>query len=422
MANRLANETSPYLLQHKDNPVDWYAWGDEAFERAKAEDKPVFLSVGYSACHWCHVMESESFDNEQTAALMNEHFICIKVDREERPDVDSIYMQAVQALTGHGGWPMSVWLLPDGRPFYGGTYFPDSPRHGMPSFQQVLKRIAEIYQEKRDRIENDASRLTAAISGRIILDNEANQVLSADVLETAYQQIARNYDAQWGGFGSAPKFPPAMMVEFLLRLHRRYGWTQPLEMVRSTLNRMMRGGLFDQIGGGFHRYSVDRYWLVPHFEKMLYDNALLIRAYLYGFQVLKDPAYRRVIEETVEYVRREMTSSSGAFYSSQDADSDGEEGKFFAWTLEEIRGALNGSVNLELVLDYWGVGGGPNFEDMNILWVPEEDEIVAARHDVTPEALRTAVEDARSILFEIREQRIYALEQSRVGESWRSRS
>lgn len=418
MPNRLANETSPYLLQHKDNPVDWYPWCEEAFERAKAEDKPVFLSIGYSACHWCHVMERESFEDKATAALMNESYINIKVDREERPDVDSIYMQAVQALTGHGGWPMSVWLLPDGRPFYGGTYFPDSPRHGMPSFQQVLLRISEIYQEKRDRIENDASRLTSAISGRIMLDNETNQTLTADVLDAAYQQIAQRYDAEWGGFASAPKFPPSMTLELLLRLHGRHGWAQALEMVRYTLDRMARGGMYDQVGGGFHRYSVDRYWLVPHFEKMLYDNALLIRSYLYGYQVTGDETYRRIVEETIEYVRREMASPEGGFYSSQDADSEGQEGKFFVWSRQELADLLPEEVDTDLLLDYWGLEDGPNFEGRSILWVPTHPKEVAHRHAVSVEDLRDQVALARKVLFAAREQRIKPSRDEKVLVSW----
>ncbi|MBN1310829.1 MAG: thioredoxin domain-containing protein, partial [Anaerolineae bacterium] len=281
MPNRLAKETSPYLLQHKDNPVNWYPWGEEALARAGSEDKPIFLSVGYSTCHWCHVMAHESFEDEQTAAFLNEHFVCIKVDREERPDVDSIYMRAVQAVTGGGGWPMSVWLLPDGRPFYGGTYFPKSPRQGMPSFLQVLDRVLRAFHEDRAILERDAGNLTRAISQTIRLDGgDAQEAFDLRVLEFAFQNIAGQYDRQNGGFSPQPKFPPGMTIELLLRLYNRYGWRHALEMVSHTLDRMARGGIYDQIGGGFHRYSVDALWLVPHFEKMLYDNALLLRAYL----------------------------------------------------------------------------------------------------------------------------------------------
>ncbi|MEJ2148637.1 MAG: thioredoxin domain-containing protein, partial [Chloroflexota bacterium] len=370
MPNRLAGETSPYLLQHKDNPVDWYPWGEEALARARAEDKPIFLSIGYSACHWCHVMAHESFEDERTAAFMNENLVCIKVDREERPDLDSIYMAAVQAISGRGGWPMSVWLLPDGRPFYGGTYYPDTPRHGMPSFLQVLQRIVELYHTHRVALEGDAANLTKAISGHIQLDADQNTELSPDILQSAFQKIASQYDQTNGGFSDAPKFPPSMTLELLLRLHRRYGWDHALAMVRHTLDRMAWGGMYDQLGGGFHRYSVDGLWLVPHFEKMLYDNALLIRAYLYGYQVSGEPRYRQVVEETIAYVTREMTDDSGGFYSTQDADSEGEEGKYFVWQKAELEAALDGKVEVDAVLDYWGVSAGPNFEGANILWVP----------------------------------------------------
>ncbi len=418
MPNRLANETSPYLLQHKHNPVDWYPWGEEAFEVAKCEDKPIFLSIGYSACHWCHVMAHESFEDPETAAIMNEHYVNIKVDREERPDVDAVYMNSVQALTGRGGWPLSVWLLPDGRPFYGGTYFPNEPRHGMPSFKQVLVRIAELFHEKRDSLEQDASRLTDAISGRILLDHEHAQTLSLDILAVAFQHLASRYDARSGGFGTQPKFPPSMTLELLLRLYRRYGWQQALNMVTHTLDRMAWGGIYDQIGGGFHRYSVDAMWLVPHFEKMLYDNAMLIRAYLYAYQVTGEERYRRVIEETVAYVGREMTAPGGGFYSSQDADSEGEEGKYYLWTEDEIRAGLEGHANVEAVLDYWGVLEGPNFEGRSILWVPEPADAVAGRHRMAPDDLIAAVERARARLFKLREARVKPGRDDKVLTAW----
>lgn len=418
MPNRLVNETSPYLLQHKHNPVDWYPWGEEAFEVAKCKDKPIFLSIGYSACHWCHVMAHESFEDPETAAIMNEHYINIKVDREERPDVDAVYMNAVQALTGRGGWPLSAWLLPDGRPFYGGTYFPNEPRHGMPSFKQVLVRIAELFREKRDSLEQDASRLTDAISGRILLDHEHAQTLSLDILAAAFQHLASRYDARSGGFGTQPKFPPSMTLELLLRLHWRYGWQQALNMVTHTLDRMAWGGIYDQIGGGFHRYSVDAMWLVPHFEKMLYDNAMLIRAYLYAYQVTGERRYRRVIEETVAYVGREMTAPDGGFYSSQDADSEGEEGKYYLWTEDEIRAELEGHANVEAVLDYWGVLEGPNFEGRSILWVPEPAEAVAGRHNMSASDLIAEVERARSLLFKLRERRVKPGRDDKVLTAW----
>jgi len=406
MPNRLADETSPYLLQHKDNPVEWHPWGEAAFRAAREQDKPIFLSVGYSACHWCHVMAHESFEDVETAGLMNEYFINIKVDREERPDVDSIYMNAVQAITGRGGWPMSVWLLPDGRPFYGGTYYPKEPGHGLPSFKQVLQRVAEIYRESRASLEQDAQHLTDAISRTIALDAPDSAAPPIDFLQAAFQDYAASYDERYGGFGGAPKFPPAMGIEFLLRLHKRFGGDHLLTIVTNTLDHMMYGGIYDQVGGGFHRYSVDAVWLVPHFEKMLYDNALLIRAYLYGYQVTGFSRYRDVVEDTITSIRREMMSSEGAFYSALDADSEGQEGKYYIWTADELRDALAGAVDSNLVLDAWGVDRGPNFEGYNILWMPDNPLTVSERRGISPDALKEALSTARSILLERRERRI----------------
>ncbi|GAB4470222.1 MAG: thioredoxin domain-containing protein [Anaerolineae bacterium] len=424
MPNRLARETSPYLLQHQDNPVDWYPWGEEAFERARREDKLIFLSVGYSACHWCHVMAHESFEDEETAAIMNAHYVNIKVDREERPDVDAIYMSAVQALTGGGGWPMSVWLLPDGRPIFGGTYFPRERRQGMPAFREVLTHIARLYRERRAELEQDAEKITHAISRRLTLGEGQGDVLSAEAVDrafqTAYQGIARSYDAVRGGFGPRPKFPPAMTLDLLLRLHRRYGWQEALQMVTHTLDRMAWGGMYDQIGGGFHRYSVDEYWLVPHFEKMLYDNALLIRPYLHAYQVTGEARYRAVVEQIIAYVAREMADPRGGFCSSQDADSEGEEGRFFIWTEEELRAALAemDSAAAGRVLDYWGVTHGPNFEGHSILWVPEPPDQVAARHGVNRDDLAAEVEQARRLLFKRREGRIRPGRDDKVLTAW----
>jgi uncharacterized protein YyaL (SSP411 family) len=418
MPNRLADETSPYLLQHKDNPVDWYPWGEEAIARARAEDKPIFLSIGYSACHWCHVMAHESFEDERTAAYMNEHLVNIKVDREERPDLDSIYMSAVQAISGRGGWPMSVWLLPDGRPFYGGTYYPNTPRHGMPSFLQVLERIVDTYQTHREALERDATSLTRAIGAHIQLQAGPSAGPSPDILQTAFQKAASQYDSENGGFSSAPKFPPSMTLELLLRLYRRYGWEHALTMVTHTLDRMAWGGMYDQLGGGFHRYSVDGLWLVPHFEKMLYDNALLIRAYLHAYQVTGEPRYRQVVEETVAYVAREMTDECGGFYSTQDADSEGEEGKYFTWQQAELESALDGVVNVDAVLDYWGVSAGPNFEGASILWVPEPPQQVADRHGLSLGGLLSQVGEARQILFGIREERVKPGRDEKILTAW----
>jgi uncharacterized protein len=331
--NRLAEETSPYLLQHADNPVDWYPWGDEAFERARAEDKPVLLSVGYAACHWCHVMEHESFEDAETATLMNENFVSVKVDREERPDVDGLYMEAVMTMTGHGGWPMTVFLTPDGRPFYGGTYFPPEPRFNMPSFRQLLLAVSSAYRERRAELERQADALVGAI-------REASQVgpslepLTTELLSFAASALAAQFDPEHGGFGRAPKFPPASNLEFLLRTGRE----DALEMVKKTLDGMAAGGMYDLVGGGFHRYSVDERWLVPHFEKMLYDNALLASVYLHAWVVTGDERYRRIVEETLDYVVRELRLPEGGFASAQDADTAGIEGLTYTWTAEEIEG------------------------------------------------------------------------------------
>jgi uncharacterized protein len=331
--NRLAHETSPYLLQHADNPVDWYAWGDQAFERARAEDRPILLSIGYSACHWCHVMEHESFEDDETARLMNERFVNIKVDREERPDVDALYMDAVVALTGHGGWPMTVFLTPEGEPFFGGTYFPPEPRHGMPAFVDVLTAVSDLYRERRAAAASSARQLVDAIKASSEV-RPSTDPLTEGLLGEAARALRRQFDPEWGGFGGAPKFPPAPSLEFLLRQHLR-GEEEALPMVTKTLDAMAAGGMYDLLGGGFHRYSVDRRWLVPHFEKMLYDNALLASAYLHAWVVTGEDRYRRVTEETLDYVLRELALPEGGLASAQDADTDGVEGLTFTWTAEE---------------------------------------------------------------------------------------
>ena len=325
--NRLADETSPYLLQHADNPVDWYPWGAEALSRSHAEDRPILLSIGYAACHWCHVMEHESFEDAETAALMNEHFVNVKVDREERPDLDAVYMDAVVTLTGHGGWPMTVFLTPEGEPFFGGTYFPPAPRHGLPSFRQVLEAVAQAYRERRAEVAQSARRLVAAVrdSGELAPSNEP---LTDSVLGEAAHNLGRIFDPGWGGFGGAPKFPPASTLEFLLR-------RRELGPVWKTLDAMAAGGMSDLDGGGFHRYSVDERWLVPHFEKMLYDNALLVPAYLHAWVVTGEERYRQVVEETCEYLLRDLSLPGGGFASSQDADTDGVEGLTYTWTPDE---------------------------------------------------------------------------------------
>ena len=404
MANRLAEETSPYLLQHKDNPVDWYPWGEEALEKAEAEDKPILLSVGYSACHWCHVMERESFEDEQTARMMNEHYVSIKVDREERPDIDSIYMSAVQALTRHGGWPMTVFLTPDGAPFYGGTYFPPVPSRGMPSFQQVLLSLAEAYENRRDEVLQSAESvrdyLQAATSAAI-----PKSTLGPELLDAAAESLKSQLDQQFGGFGGAPKFPQPMNLEVLLRHYHRTGDENSLAGVELTLRKMANGGIYDHLGGGFARYSVDERWLIPHFEKMLYDNALLVGLYLEAYQATGDDFYKRTAEKTLDYVVRDMTSPEGGFYSAEDADSEGVEGKFYVWTPAEVRDTLEPE-EAELAMRYWGVTEAGNFEGKNILNVPQSPETVASAFGLTPDELRDRIEEVRSKLFAVREQRI----------------
>jgi uncharacterized protein len=329
--NRLAQETSPYLLQHANNPVDWYPWGEEAFAKARAEDRPVLLSVGYAACHWCHVMEHESFEDDETAALMNERFVSVKVDREERPDVDSLYMDAVVALTGHGGWPMTVFLTPDGEPFLGGTYYPPEPRHGLPSFKQVLVAVSEAFRDRRADIATQASALLEAVSREV---SPSADPLTESLLGQATRNLRAQFDAEWGGWSGAPKFPQPSVLEFLLRMHLR-GDDDAMPMVTATLDAMAAGGMYDLLGGGFHRYSVDRQWLVPHFEKMLYDNALLAPTYLHAWVVTGEERYRRVAEETLDYQLRELRLPEGGFASAQDADTEGVEGLTFTWTSEE---------------------------------------------------------------------------------------
>ncbi|HTT95644.1 MAG TPA: thioredoxin domain-containing protein [Solirubrobacterales bacterium] len=373
MANRLAAETSPYLLQHRENPVDWFPWGEEALERARSEDLPILLSVGYSACHWCHVMERESFEDEATAAFMNENFVCVKVDREERPDVDAIYMEAVQAFTGQGGWPMTVFLDPEGVPFYGGTYFPPDDARGMPSFRMVMEAVLEAFHGKRDEIRGRAETMVGRLEALAKL--APGGVPGPERLAEAIATLLGRVDPANGGFGRAPKFPPASSLELLMS--RGEG----LEQVERTLDAMLAGGIYDQLGGGFARYAVDSAWLVPHFEKMLYDNGLLARAYLHGWQVLGHDRYRRICEETLDWMLREMRGPEGGFYSAYDADSEGEEGKFYVWTPAQIRAVLDGPSGVdptgatgmkgrprtEEMLAYYGVTEAGNFEGRNIL-------------------------------------------------------
>lgn len=414
--NRLNHETSPYLRQHAHNPVDWYPWGEEALAKARHEDKPIFLSIGYSACHWCHVMERESFENEPTAALMNELFVNIKVDREERPDLDSIYMEAVQAMTGQGGWPMSMFLTPDGKPFYGGTYYPPEPRYGMPSFIQVLHSVANAYQSKRDQINDQAQRLTDMLQRTATLSAQDSD-LSTAILDEALQQLLQYFDSEEGGFGSQPKFPQPMTLDFAMTQQAHKGDLDALYMAELTLEKMAHGGIYDQLGGGFHRYSVDAIWLTPHFEKMLYDNAQLLRSYLHAWLITKQPLYRRIIDETIDYVLREMTAPEGGFYSTQDADSEGEEGKFFVWTPTEIE-AILGKEAATIFNAYYGVSARGNFEGKNILHVVTTVENIAQRFQMPAEAVERSLATSRRQLFDAREQRIKPGRDEKVLTEW----
>ena len=414
MSNRLANETSPYLLQHADNPVDWYAWGPEALERAKREDKPILLSIGYAACHWCHVMAHESFEDEETARLMNENFVNIKVDREERPDLDGIYMQAVQAMTGHGGWPMTMFLLPGGTPFYGGTYFPPDDRHGLPSFRRVLQSVSDAYVKRRDGVAQTAAQLRQIYDSNLAGARSTGS-LSPQMLESAYRSLTNGYDAQNGGFGTAPKFPATMVLDFLLRYWKRTGAQDALEMAARSFRKMARGGIYDQIGGGFARYSVDASWLVPHFEKMLYDNALLSRLGTHLWQATKDDEVRRVTTEIVEWVGREMTSPEGGFYSSLDADSEGHEGKFYVWSEHEIDSLLG--ADSSAFKTHYGVTRGGNFEGRNILFV-RGDRSATRRSKVDEELLQTNLARARQILHDSRAKRVRPGRDEKILASW----
>ncbi len=409
--NRLANETSPYLLQHASNPVDWYAWGDEALRRARTQDMPILLSIGYSACHWCHVMERESFEDQETAAYMNEHFVSIKVDREERPDLDAIYMDAVQAMTGGGGWPLTAFLTPDGRPFYAGTYFPSEERHGLPSFRTVLEAVAEAWEHRRSEAETQSARVTEAIDRTSRLA-PSSEPLTDDALVSAFGMLRRAFDPRWGGFGRAPKFPQPMTLEFCLRMHLR-GTPDALDVVTATLDKMASGGVYDQVGGGFHRYSTDERWHVPHFEKMLYDNALLVRLYVHAWQVTGFDRYRRVAIETCEYLLRELGHPDGGFLSSQDADSEGVEGRFFVWSWDELV-----EVGGEAVAIAFGATPSGNWEGVNVPWRPLPIEGVAAEFDLDAAELERRMEAARAALFEIRERRAHPATDDKVLAAW----
>jgi uncharacterized protein len=402
MSNRLAQETSPYLLEHADNPVDWYPWGPEALTRAQRENKPILLSIGYSACHWCHVMARESFEDPETAAMMNRDFIAIKVDREERPDLDQVYMRAVQGMTGSGGWPMTVFLLPDGAPFFAGTYFPPTERFGMPSFRRVLTAVADAFRHRTAEVEATAAQVREYLQRPAV--PLASGALTPALLDEAYSRLAREHDPTNGGFGGAPKFPQPMLIDVLLRTHRRTGDPAPLAMALQDLRAMAAGGMYDQVGGGFHRYSVDEHWLVPHFEKMLYDNALLPRAYLDAWQLTGEEGFRRVVEDTLAFVQRELRSPEGGFYSSLDADSEGAEGRFYVWTRAELELALGADDALAVARAFEVTDAG-NFESRNIL------------HPVTADAM-AVLDRTRDRLRAARERRVRPNRDQKVIAGW----
>jgi len=405
VSNRLQGESSPYLRQHADNPVDWYPWGEEALRQARDRDRPIFLSIGYSACHWCHVMAHESFEDQAVAAFLNEHFVSIKVDREERPDLDQVYMAAVQAMTGGGGWPLSVFLTPDGYPFYGGTYFPPVPRYGLPSFLQVLQAVAEAWQHRRQELLSGGRRLVEALRQQDLAPaDRGSGELEPATLHSAFHLLRQSFDPHHGGWDGAPKFPQPSVLEFLLRYHHLTGQAGALEMVTRTLEAMARGGIYDQVGGGFHRYAVDERWLVPHFEKMLYDNAQLARLYLHAWQVTGNDLFRAIAQETLDYVLRDMSDPAGGFYSTQDADSEGQEGKFFLWTEDQVRQVLGRDADQFLAL--YGVTRHGNFEGRNILTF------------VGPLEQRPALADARRRLLAARQQRVPPGRDEKVLTSW----
>jgi uncharacterized protein YyaL (SSP411 family) len=421
--NRLADSQSPYLLQHKNNPVDWYEWGEEAFEKARNEDKPVFLSIGYSTCHWCHVMAHESFEDAEVARLMNEAFVSIKVDREERPDIDGIYMTVCQMLTGRGGWPLTIIMTPDQKPFFAATYIPKESRWGRTGMLDLVPRIRKVWKEQRDEVNQSAEGITEAL-------REAGSVskgtaLGPDVLETAFEQLASRHDAQEGGFGDAPKFPTPHNLLFLLRYGARSGNSHALAMVERTLEAMRRGGIYDHLGYGFHRYSTDRYWLVPHFEKMLYDQAQLAGVYIEAFQITGKETFQRTAEEIFEYVLRDMTSPEGGFYSAEDADSEGEEGKFYVWTEEEIRKVLE-PADADFVIQLFRVEAEGNFSEeasgqktgANILHRSEPLGTLAGQMDLSLDELKVRLERARSRLFEHREKRIHPYKDDKILTDW----
>ncbi|MFB3121479.1 MAG: thioredoxin domain-containing protein [Candidatus Binatia bacterium] len=414
--NHLIHETSPYLLQHAHNPVEWYPWGEEAFQRAKKERKPILLSIGYSACHWCHVMEHESFENEEIAALMNEYFVSVKVDREERPDLDEIYMNAVQMLTGRGGWPMTVFLTPEGKPFFGGTYFPPEDRHGVQGFPSVLRAGAQAYRDRPQDVEKSVRQILEALHHQGKL-RESGRPFDREGTVHAAEQLSQSYDPEHGGLGRAPKFPNVGALELFLRAYRRSGNERFLEMATHSLTRMAEGGMYDHLGGGFHRYTVDEKWLVPHFEKMLYDNAQLTRLYVDAFRITRDPLYKRVVEETLDYLLREMFHPGGGFYSTQDADSEGVEGKFFVWSRNEVMGILGEGAG-EIFCRIYDVSDLGNFDGRNILHPILTPEQSAKYFKRGADELASIITQAKAKLLKEREKRVKPFRDDKILTSW----
>ena len=389
MTNKLINESSPYLLQHADNPVNWYPWGSEALDLSKNENKPIFLSIGYSACHWCHVMEKESFENNKVANILNEHFISIKVDREERPDIDSIYMNAVQSMGINGGWPLSVFLTPECMPFYAGTYFPTNDRHGMPGFINILENIQKIYNSEFEKVNSIAKNVTEHLQHDD--DNNTNGLINEGILHNAFEILKNNFDDANGGFGTFPKFPQAMIYEFLLQYYSKYENTEALDMVEFTLSNIANGGIFDQIGGGFHRYSTDQKWLIPHFEKMLYDNALLVKLYLHLYQITGNSIFKNIIDKTLNFIENEMLDKNGGFYSSIDADTNNIEGEYFVWTKKELTNIFDNN-DLNLICDFFGIKENGNFEGSNVLHLPINEKEFLEKHNIKSSKIESLIQ------------------------------
>ncbi|HEX6168067.1 MAG TPA: thioredoxin domain-containing protein, partial [Chitinophagaceae bacterium] len=417
--NKLIDETSPYLLQHAHNPVNWFPWGDEALTQAKKENKPILVSIGYSACHWCHVMERESFEDQETASLMNEHFINIKIDREERPDLDHIYMDAVQAMTGSGGWPLNVFLTPDARPFYGGTYFPPKRAFNRPSWQEVLHGVKEAFTQRRNEIDAQAENLTEHLvqaNAFGISSSGENDVFTKEKVNEAFENIMKNADKKWGGFGKAPKFPQSFVIQYLLRFYHISENKEALQQALLSIDKMIDGGIYDQVGGGFARYSTDTEWLAPHFEKMLYDNALLLSIISEAYQITADNRYKEVIEETIQFVQRELMHPEGGFYAALDADSEGEEGKFYVWDHEEVMGLLQNDATL--FCDFFDIKPNGNWEEKNILWRKKNEKLFSGEKNISLDELESVIQKGKKILLEKRNERIRPQTDDKILLGW----